>query len=349
MKKDTNVFVLTTEYHFLLAMNIILEHYTTPQFNNRLVFTGQRLSGVVLKNLPDHVETLVLTAEHERNFKRRIQQDVLRLRPKNIFVFTAYRDLETYLLFAVGNKTSRHLVQDGANFYFEIKKSVAWSRIKETIKIYKNLFRKGIFFKKLILYKKHLADCSFIDFVWVTNPNVYLSPRSSRQPVNKINLLPNDAIRNLCCHYFGLDNLNVYQDFVIYLSPRLTKRELILNEIDQVKLIHENFKSRNLLIKLHPGAPTLQNDLFRTTFGERVVRDSTPAELYISKAINTDVIGIASAALFYNNLRCRYFSLIKVYKGLGLFDADTEVRFPSHVNVIEHLSQLHTSTHDVDI
>jgi hypothetical protein len=261
-----------------------------------------------------------------------------------LFVFTAYRDLETYLLNAVGNGVRRHLVQDGANFYFKISKPVFWSRLKETIKIYRNLWRHGIVLKKLVLYRKHMAQCEFIEQVWVTNPEIYQAPKVSTKPISKINLLTGKSIE-ACYRYFDMLEAQEYSNAIIYLSSRYTDENAVLLEIAQLKYILDRLKKPRLIIKLHPNAPIIQVNLFRIAFADSVIKNFVPAELYISKAIGTYVIGVASAALYYNNPRCSYYSLVKIFQSIGVFPTSIEVSFPVHVEVLASINDLGINLH----
>ena len=333
--KNTNVFILTTEYHFLLAMNIIHEHYSSMA--NVLVFTGKRLSGVVASHLPPNVEATEIIVGAEENLKKKIHHTILRHQLANLFVFTAYRDLETYLLLAVKHRCSRHLVQDGANFYFQILKTVMISRIKETIRIYRNLWRHRIFLTELVLYKTHMAQCAFIDDVWVTNPEIYRGPKFSKKPVIKLDLCLNGPSLAAFSKYFANIAIQVPAHSVMYLSPRLTERDQILCEIAQLRSIIGTLNRYSLLIKLHPACPAVQEDQFRSAFGDCVLKNAVPAELYIASASNCCIVGVSSAALYYNNPACSYFSLIKIYQELKLFPEWIAVSFPSHVRVVETL------------
>jgi hypothetical protein len=338
MKIDNNLFILTTEYHFLLAVNIIEQQYDSPQFQNVLVFTGERLSMIKKENLPSGIRVLDMREEYNESFERFVRQKILAPTLTNIFVFTAYRDLETYVLCSAGPSIAKHLIQDGANFYFKITNSVTWSRLKETVKIYRNLWQKGVLLKKFVLYKKHLADCSFVDRVWVTNPEVYLAPRTDK-PISKVSLFASNRAIETSLVYFGLKK-NSIQDTLIYLSSKLSREDDIAQEIRQLKLILATSRKRDVLIKLHPNAPVLQQSLFISSFGDKVLKDFVPAELYLVQAADCCVVGVASAALFFENLRCRYYTVIKIFQHLGIYPKEVQVEFPEHVKVIGHVSEI---------
>lgn len=285
------------------------------------------------------MQVVEIIPEKENDLKNKICGSVFNRSIENLFVFTAYRDLETWLLCTVPQSTKRNLVQDGANFYFEIKKTVFLSRLKETLKIYRNLWKKGILFIKPVLYKKHMAQCPFVDFVWVTNPEIYPEPFFNRKPVVSFSLFSTEKIKQDLGRYFSIDVNRNYNDHVIYISTRLTDRKAVENEIVQLKIVIARSGKQNLLIKLHPGAAAVQTDLFNEAFGDCVIKNSVPAELYITGAKHSYIIGTASAALYYNNPSCRYFSLIKIHQQLEIFPSRIEVRFPIHVKVLESLDR----------
>ena len=346
MKKDTNVFILTTEYHFLLAVHIIEQQYPSSEFDNVLIFTGERLSMVKVNALPPNYQVVALDMKTEKHLRKFVYEKILKPSCANIFVFTAYRDLETYVLCLASRSVVKHLVQDGANFYFEIRESVLWGRFKETARIYLNLLRKGILLKRIILYKKHLADCSFIDRVWVTNPEIYIPPKQTKIPVSKIMLNNGDMAMKKCLSYFN-HSIAAFTNSVLYLSPRLTSEEQIELEIGQLNILLAIFGARRVVIKLHPYATTKQVGMFESRFGENVLRNFVPAELYIAKAINLYVVGVSSAALYFNNSECMYFSLLKVFQRLGMYPGSVSVIFPSHVRVVDEIEEVAPTGRDI--
>ncbi|HET6224874.1 MAG TPA: hypothetical protein VFF27_01255 [Bacteroidia bacterium] len=340
MKKITKVFVLTTEYHFLLSMSIIVNKYGSGEFRNILIFTGHRLSGVAVDALPSFIEVVTLFIDEDKKLKEKVDKIIVEQVIRNLFVFTAYRFFETYMLNKISKSTQRHLVQDGANFYFNIKKSVFVSRLKETLKIYLNLWRRGFFFLKPVLYKKHLAQCSFVDFVWLTSEEIYHEPKFSKKPLIKIKLFSAEAERKLL-KYFKMDEKVQYNNYLIYFSLRLTQKDAVLKEIAVLKSILAKVGKPNLLIKLHPNATDVQVELFKEAFGDQVIKNQAPGELYVLQAKDTCVVGTASAVLYDNNTFCSYFSLIKIYQQLKIFPNWLEVSLPNHVKIIETI-------HDMD-
>ena len=339
MKKITNVFVLTTEYHFMLSISIILSKYSSGEFRNVLVFTGPRLSDVKTDALPSYIEVVEISIDTEVNLKEKIHQQFFSEDIQNVFVFIAYRFLETYVLSKISKTVKRHLVQDGANFYYEIKKSVFISRLKETIKIYRNLWSRGFFFTNPVLYKKHQADSALIDFVWITNPEIYQEPAIFKRPVRKIELLQSESDKEILMKCFSGFQKGEHTDHLIYLSTRLTQPEAIQLEIDLIKSVAAKFKNLTLLVKLHPYSLIIQVDQFRKEFGMSVIKNYVPAELYIMNAKNSRIIGSSSAGMFYENPLCKYFSLEKIYQNLKLAPRWIEIKFPLHVRKVESLDE----------
>jgi hypothetical protein len=340
MRKIVNVFVLTTEYHFLLSMSIILDKYASDGFRNVLVFTGPRLSDVAINSLPPFVETVEIFIDTEMYVKKKIQETFFQAEVRNVFVFTAYRFLETFVLCKVPRSVKRHLVQDGANFYATIKNSVFIRRLKETVGIYRNLWKKGFFFITPVLYKKHLAQSSLVDFVWVTNPEVYVEPRWSRKPVIKIDLLKSERAKEVLMKCFSRLKIHGYDNYLIYLTTRLTEPDAIELEIEMIKSLTVKFRTLNLLVKLHPHSPAIQVNHIQKAFGAKAVKNYVPAELYIMNAKNTCVVGAPSAGFFFENPMCNYFCLEKIYQKLEIWPQSMDIHFPHHVKKPETLSQI---------
>src|SRR5690606_30121188 len=110
-----------------------------------------------------------------------------------------------------------------------------------------------------------------------------------------------------------------YDDYLIYLAPKIYDRALVETEIKQIERILQLTGKKKLLIKLHPAARDFQIKMLTEHFDAEVVRNGIPAEMYIANASNSVIVAAASTALFYHNPACRYYALKKYYMSLGLY------------------------------
>lgn len=340
--RGANVFILGTEYHFLLAMSIIEEHYSSLSYRNQLVFTGRRLSNIDAKKLPENVYVTTLVFQDEQNLKARVRLEIFEKEIANLFVVHSYRALETYILSQASKNTRRHMMQDGSLFYHKIERPIVLNRIRETIEVYIHLWKKSICFTDLILYRRYLQQSGYIQELWMTHPDLYIEPNPTK-PIHKINLFPKVNSVSTFNNYFDVGKsgeFRGYNDCLIYLALIIKDEDLMLKEVEEIKKLLEKSNKANILIKLHPGSRQRQFEILQQAFGDVVIKNFVPAEMYIANAKESIVVGSASTALFYNNPECKVYALKHYYQRLGIYANWKNVKLPKHVKIVDFLEEL---------
>jgi hypothetical protein len=340
--KKVNIFVLGTEYHFLISMSIIEEHFSDGNYFNKFIFLGQRLSQIDTSALPTNSAFTTLFAETEPDIKKKVNDFIFSDKIENLFVVNAYRIPETYILSKIDRKkTKTHLMQDGALFYNRIEKSVYKNRIKEMSRIYLGLWKRKIFFTDIILYGRFMETSGYIDELWMTNPDIYIGPKT-RKKINRIKLFPKDDSIQKFTRAFKLDHklTDGLSDYLIYLSVIVRDLTKVPKEIEQIKLLQDRAGKSKVLIKLHPNSSDYQFEKMKEAFGEQVFRNYVPAEIYIANARNSTVVGCASTSLLYNNESCEYYALKKMYQEMGIYLKWLNIQLPEHVTFIESIDQI---------
>ena len=330
-----NVFVVGTEYHFLMANFIIQEHFSSQDYENRLVFLGKRLSQVQRNALPSNIISIDYFFDQENMPANKVKTEILVGNVINLFLVNVYRASDTLIVSMTTRHTKCHLIQDGALFYNRIEKSIWKNRIKETYNIYSSLWKKGIPFRDLIWYGRFMEESDYIDEIWMTNPNEYVGPTSSKK-VNLIKFFPNKESKDQILSYFEVDNKLVdgFNNQLIYLAPIIKDEKLVDLEIVQIKQILKKINLKDVIIKLHPNTKDFHLHKLKKEFGDSVIRNFIPAELYIAQSVDSVVVGCASTTLFYHNPKCKYFALKEFYQKLGIYEAWKNVNLPKHVNVV---------------
>jgi hypothetical protein len=340
-EQKVNVFVLGTEYHFLLAMFIIHERFQSSEYLNKLVFLGRRLSHIDRDALPSNVITDTFQVELEKQPVDAVNNRILNGAVKNLFMVNVYRASDTLIVSMAHKSTRVHLMQDGALFYNNIEKSIFKSRIKQTTKIYLSLWKKKVLFTDLLWYGRYMETSNYVHEIWMTNPNEYVGP-STNKKVNLIKYFDSqEIVQKINSYFLKDDNLPPILDgFLIYLSPIIKVKDHVAIEIAKLKALLQHLPLKKILIKLHPNSPDFHLEALKKHFEGHVVRNFVPAEVYISRAKNSVVIGCASTSLFYNNPACQYFGLKAFFQDLGIYAKWKNVNLPSHVRQVESMDNL---------
>lgn len=338
----TNVFLLATEHHFLVALSIIEEKFPAFTHINKFFFVGdKRLSQVKKSALPKHIIASDLNFDLSPDFVNRVKNEVYNTEVENLFVVNTYRPCETFILSRAPRGVKRHLIQDGALFYNRIERSVFVNHTKTVLYLYRDLWRKGIWFTDFLYYGRFMENCDYIDEIWMTHPEYYVGPKS-KKPKHGVNLFPSEnSIRNYT-QYFDLPIkiIEILNNCLLYLPVYIKKPELIPLEIENIRTILDKIKTKNILIKLHPNSSEAQYLAFKQEFGEIVFKNNIAAEIYIANANNSYIIGCNSTSLFYNNASCKYFALKKFYQDLGIFSSWYNINMPKHIKVVNSLNEI---------
>ncbi len=339
--KTVNVFVLGTEYHFLMAYFIIQEHFNTDNFENRVVFLGKRLRQIDKQRLPQNINTIEFFIETEKNPAKKAREEILKGEVSNLFMVNVYRPADTMIVSMASKKTRRHLIQDGALFYHRIEKSLWKNRVKVTCEIYTALWKTGYFFRDIIWYGRFMEESNYIDEVWMTNPNEYIGPPIKKK-LNIINFLPHkDSLQNVLSFFHGEVNIPADMvNYLIYLSPIIKVAEHIDIEIHQIIQLLQRLRIDKVIIKLHPNTSDEHYRKLYDVFGDSVIKNCIPAELYIASAKKSIVVGCASTSLFYNNSNCRYFALKKFFQSLGIYAQWKNINLPPHVAQVDSMEDI---------
>lgn len=340
-KSFYNVFIVSTEYHFILVMSIIIEHFSGDQYKNRLIFNGPRSGDININSLPENVSAVRITF-NDKDFKSNIKDEITTKKIDNLFVAHTYRAYETYALSLASTNTKIHLYQDGALFYHTMEVSLVLNRLRETFMIYKNLWDKNIILKKIVYYKRHMHKSSFVNELWMTNPEIFVDPKTKLK-INTIKLFTkNNSIKRFN-DYFHTKKEEDYKEInncLIYLAPIIRDMNFLSVEIEQIKRLKIKFNKERLIIKLHPGAKDKRHfNALKENFGNVVIQNYIPAEMYIANSTNSCVVGSASTALFMKNEFCENFALKKYYQKLGIYASWKNVTLPEHVISINEFDE----------
>ncbi len=339
LEPRNNVFVLATEYQIMLALSVIEEFFSDGSYNNQLVLCDHRGGGVNIAMLPPNVNAIRLGFS-DQNFKERVKNEIFNKPLVNLFTSHAYRPFETYVLSQVKKETTIHQIQDGALFYHKQEVSLWKGRIKETFNIYYKLYKRGIILRDFIWFGRHMHRSGYIKKLWMTHPDLFID-KACGKAIQKINLFPTSnsvRVANNCFVSGDNRDFTKLENCLIYLAPIILNEKLFASEIEEIAKILHVLKKEKVLIKIHPAYPQPERrKMMEAAFGDVVVQNYVPAELYIANSVNSCVVSTASTALFYEQSHCPRFALKHYYQRIGLYAKWKNVNLPKAVKLIDEI------------
>lgn len=337
-EKKINVFLIATEYHFLVVLSIINEYFDSDEFFNRVVFSTEnvRLEGLIPRKFPNFIHELVkVNYNKEKSLKQKVQKKILEGPVKNLFVVHCYRPLDTFVICSVSRSTKVHLMQDGALFYNNMERNMFLGNINAVRKLYLSLIDKGIFLWKFLYYPKFMTNSNLIDELWLTNYDEFVDKKTTKK-LNIFRLLNNEQIVDQALKSFGF-NSEVINNCLFYLSTKMYEEKDVLSEIELVKKFISRFKTENCLIKMHPASREFHQDMMKEEFGEDVLINRFPAELYLSKLRNSIILGGASTSLFFKVPTNEYYSIQDILHEKDLYASWKQINLPEHIIILREI------------
>ncbi|HEY0740163.1 MAG TPA: hypothetical protein VGD40_01840 [Chryseosolibacter sp.] len=337
-----NVFVIATEYQFLVSLSIIDERFSAKEWINDIIATGPRSSHILQDRIPANIR-FSFFPDHEASWKDYLLREVYSSPLENLFVVHSYRAPELAFLYYAPANVRRHLIQDGALFYHQIEKNLFPSRTRQTFEFYKKLFQHNVFLTRFLPYGRYEEKSPLIDEIWLTNPEIYRLPGLAKKK-NVFTLFPRSDSKTVYASYFkDSQDLDVEKlaHALIYLAPKIADEKVFPKELEVLEKIIHHFSLKNIFIKLHPLEVGSKHAVFlKQRFGDSVIANYTPADVYIANARNTVIVASMSTSLLNNNPSCRYFALRKYYQKIGLYEPWKNVTMPGHVRMLEDINEL---------
>lgn len=336
-----NVFVISTEYQFIGALSIIEQFFPKDAFENTLVFTKVRTGDIVIDRLPKHIKVLKFDFYKDSNPKKIIIDFFTGKDVANVSVVQPYRPDNIAFLWLAPKSANRVLQQDGALFYHDTEVNTLFNQLRVSLESIRDLAKKGIFPLWNLFYKKPIEKVPYIHELYLTNPEIFTHQHNGKK-LTKFDLFPSVQSLNFKNFFKSLDDFDfsLLTNALFYIAPIIRDDSKYQEEAAEINKIKTILDKKHVFIKLHPNRiVSKQRDVLESVFGkDAIIANFVPAEVYMSQAINSAIVGVASTSLFYNNPKCKIYGLKRYYQKLGVYPAWKNVTLPKHVIPVNELS-----------
>jgi hypothetical protein len=326
-----NLFVSFTEYHLMLCISIIQEHFAGEEYENHIWMLGGNLGRIKA----DSQQLGNIQAEQLEG-KRCLSGIIPAIRQEGwerVFVFHEYEPVSAYIAREIRRDCIRCLVEDGTAMYQQIHKLALPSRIRETFHKLKKSRRLGLLPLGINLVKNTHATSTWIQELWLTHPEMFKPRRSQYQDaIQPVKLLDSETKYQLTLQVFGVEAPERLENALFYIG-RVSYGDVYMErEIASLQHLAAAKGVERVLIKPHPLSDVAQIRAYQESFGEGcILHSSLPAELHLYGAENCVIAAMDSTALYYNNQRSSYFVLYRLLQQQGAYPAWREIPYPEHV------------------
>ena len=308
--KRCNVFIVHTEYHVFLTVNIICGRFF--DYENHVYMTqGSRL--LELKSI--HItDTTVHFLSQDTSIKA-VLHEIEALKPERFFFFQDNSANNMYLCYNLSKKgTTIALVQDGLKPYvFWNKRHKVLSTIKDTLNTYSVLIKQHAMVPSLVWMNYYdYGDWRFVNELWLTNPDAFVNKHQKK--LVKIPDFTNQSlsILNETFNYEGDEEL---RSVILILGQPTANSQNWSFDASLVQEIVKRFPYNKIWYKPHPLTNPDHLEMIKSIKQDNFhfYTKKIPAELLILQLSDSIVISRNSTAMLTYNHRCNYFWTYQLY------------------------------------
>lgn len=328
----TNIFLVHTEYHLMLSVNLIVSKYM-DMVNHIYITEGKR----VRKDLLVTEKNIQIHRIAGKNYgTTEFLHQLLNNEPANFFFFQEVSSDNMYLTYWLHQKgVNVALLQDGLKAYMVWnRKNLAAHILLDTITFHKEILKRKTYMPYFKLNNlSQYGGWDFIDEVWLSFPDKFINKAKKR-----LRQLPDFSYQSICMlnEMFDIRQYTINPNDLLFVG-QYPLREYWDKEIEILNGIIAKFPNKKILYKSHPNAqPELVEQLSQIK-GLTIVNYAIPVELLIMQMKDTCIIGEFSTALLTNNPSCRFYWTYKLLGGGGRLFTQMQI-----VNPTDHIKEVST-------
>lgn len=345
--RDKIVFLIHTNYHFLISMSIISEYYSdTEKYEVVIIRTYKNILPIEIDTNYIQFEYMIIniaTGTDNRLLAetKKVICDLANSIVTNFFIFNEDEFIGVYLSIVLGRKgTKVCLAPDGLKAYAIITKSALKYRFFRTIDFYKFLLVNKLSYNFVYFFNIFYGKGKYTHELWLTSPDHSIL---KSKPLKKINIFASKSQLEWFkkIYNFSFDN-KLKDNALFYISSIVHDNKLVLET--EIKIINElqiKFPTSKIYLKTHPRTPKPILEELKKIDDIEIIQDFFPAEFYISELRNSIVLSSFSTASLYNNEDVVNFWLYPFYqKHIKTFKYTKIVNPTSHIKIINSLESI---------
>ncbi len=331
------LFTPLTEYHFLLTLNIIQEHFLHENYQIRVLLIdhgNNRLSGVTTSQIHHNILLSSLSVTYGREVRKGLHE-VLRARYDRLFIFHEFDVVTSFVKSKMVRDCTVALVEDGTAMYQKIKKMALFSRLRQTLDNVKHAWAMGILNPEMRFVSNVHGQSRGLKEVWLTNKKLFSTTLPKGVEVKAITILDNtDKVDFVRSYFTTAYEQDIPPRSLLYIGRVSFGDEYLENEIKYLVEYYGNSNLDHLFIKPHPLSTKKQISAYENIQGAVVLKWMLPVELIIAGLKESEVMAMDSTSLFYFNGACSYKVLYAYFQRLGLYPGWRHITFPDHVQFV---------------
>lgn len=332
--KNPNIFLVHTEYHLLLAVNIIFNLY---QDRANYIYIAK---GRILKDFNSNKGFLSFKPLPARNYgNKQLVKEMLNFSPERFFYFQENSSDDFYLSYHMHKAgVLVALTQDGTKPYHSWKKNhLLLNILMDTAIFYKEMFQRHAVVPAIFFHNNYKnAYSQYIGEVWLTFPDKFNNKTCKK--LVKIPGFTEESIKELNT-IFEFNASVVEGTSILYMGQPL-KQEYWQREKEIVEDIMRKFPEKRFIYKVHPN--TLRNHLaiFEAMDNVQIFRDRIPAELFILSMNDALIISTYSTSMLTEQSSCHFYWTHNMFEKGKIYSQKLVGNPTSHIVEINSVDEI---------
>lgn len=346
-EKKIILFSIGTEFHYLVAMSIIDNHFSGREFEFILLLHGnpllknKRLGNINFDSKHRIINVDYIVSDNKPN--KQIKAIILGFKKQVIFHYISfmYHDaFSVYLSYYFSKQgINCSLAPDGMIAYVKWNGKNPRSRLINTLDSYKFFLLNNLFFPRIwITSWQFAANGYFKNIFSFLNAKPVLP---SKKEITEFSFSFDQArVKELDAIFHVRYNPEIsFKDSILIINTRnkgIEEYEKILIE----KLLEIN-PDRIILYKKHPNYPIENLDFLNYLPNMVIFNDIFPVELLIARMHHSVIISSYSTSMLYLNNDCRYFWTYPILQNMGILKKPvTRTNPTTHIQVMSNFDAL---------
>ncbi|MBX2966887.1 MAG: hypothetical protein KF845_12125 [Cyclobacteriaceae bacterium] len=337
MKTNKKIlFSVFTEYHFLLALDIIHDYFLNEEYNVYLLLIENGNNRLDAVNFERDVKNIQFQKLDMREEIRPALDELLSNTFEQLFIFHEYHIVNSYLKHKINKGCVVSLVEDGTAIYQSINKSAYPSRIQATLKNILIAREKGILHWGIELVNNAHGQSKKIHEIWLTHQEMFGHSVKKNIRFAKINLLSSTEKIKFIKSFFKQPDEKIDAKAMIYIGRVSYGKQYLDEEISFLQSYFAQSGLKKLYIKPHPLSPQSQIEEYEKRLSVSLIHSRVPAELLIADLKDCELLAMDSTSLYFFNERCNYKVLYPFFQQKLVYPLWRTIPFPGHVKYFSH-------------
>lgn len=338
------VFLAHSNYHLLLSLSIVLENFNYKDLYEVVILKTYRKAhseGLDLDLFNANITYLdrawLKTQELPAATKTRVIE-IAATETSHFFLFNEDEFIGVYLANVLSqNGTEIGLVQDGLKAYAVITKNALRYRTLRSIEFYKFLKTNGFKRNFWYFFNIHYGAAKFVSKLWLTYPETNLSKSKEAKQILFDKEIQN--FKQLAAAFSFKWDSALKEQVIFFISSIVKENDAVVNlELQIISELKEQYPDTTIYLKLHPRTPSKVEERLMEIDYLNIIKDTAPAEFYLSQLTNSILISAYSSAMLFNNTTCNTYWLLPMYqKHIPTFSYTKVLNPTSHIQTVDAL------------